>query len=181
MTSVPSIRIASLNGAPIRPESDYVLYWMIASRRATWNFGLDRAIELAREHNKPLVVLEALRCGYKWASDRIHRFVMQGMAANRRSFSKSPIQYYAYVERKPGDGSGLLEALGENAVAIVTDDLPCFFLPRMTSQVAQRLPIAMEAVDSNGMLPLRAADKVFARAYDFRRWLQKNLLPYVSE
>lgn len=181
MKSVPAVRMNNLNDSPVRPELDYVLYWMIASRRSSWNYGLDRALELSRELNKPLLVLEALRCGYDWASDRIHRFVMQGMADNRAGFAKSPVRYYAYIERKPGDGSGLLEAMAAQAVAVVTDDFPCFFLPRMTGQVAQRLPVAMEAVDSNGILPLRATDRVFARAYDFRRWLQKNLTPYLLE
>ena len=48
---------------------------MIASRRVTWNFALDRAVEWAEKLQKPLVILEALRCGYPWASDRMHRFV----------------------------------------------------------------------------------------------------------
>ena len=36
----------------------------------------------ARRLRRPLVVLEALRCGYPWASDRLHRFVLDGMADN---------------------------------------------------------------------------------------------------
>ena len=55
---------------------------MIASRRVTWNFALDRAVEWTEKLQKPLVVLEALRCGYPWASDRIHRFALDGMAEN---------------------------------------------------------------------------------------------------
>ena len=33
----------------------------------------------------------------------------------------------------------------------------------------------LEAVDSNGLLPLRAADHAYIRAFDFRRYLQKVL------
>ncbi|MGH8071665.1 MAG: hypothetical protein ACRERE_41815 [Candidatus Entotheonellia bacterium] len=79
---VPAIPIRDCNGAPLRPAAAYVLYWMIAARRSRWNFVLDRAIELAREFGKPLVVLEALRCAHRWASDRIHRFVLDGMHDN---------------------------------------------------------------------------------------------------
>ena len=39
----------------------------------------------------------------------------------------------------------------------------------------------LELVDSNGILPMRAANKVFARAHDFRRFLQKNLRPHLLE
>ena len=38
-----------------------------------------------------------------------------------------------------------------------------------------------ELVDSNGILPLRATEKVFLRAFDFRRFLQNNLLPHLAE
>lgn len=181
MNATPDIRVRRLNDAPIQQDADYVIYWMIANRRPAWNYSLDRAIELAKDLNKPLLVLEALRSGYPWASDRIHRFVMQGMADNRKSFQDSSIRYYAYVEPELGKGAGLLEALADRAAIVVTDDFPCFFLPRMISQTAGRLPVTMEAVDSNGVLPMRAADRVFARAYDFRRWLQKNLAPHLTE
>ena len=46
------------------------------------SFALDRAVGWARELGKPLVILEALRVGYPWASDRLHRFVLDGMADN---------------------------------------------------------------------------------------------------
>jgi deoxyribodipyrimidine photo-lyase len=46
----------------VRANADFVLYWMTAFRRLHWNFALDRAIELAQELKRPLVVLEALRC-----------------------------------------------------------------------------------------------------------------------
>jgi deoxyribodipyrimidine photo-lyase len=57
----------------------------------------------------------------------------------------------------------------------VSDDFPCFFLPHMTKAAAEQVPVRMELVDSNGLLPMRAAEKAYARAVDFRRFLQKNL------
>jgi deoxyribodipyrimidine photo-lyase len=181
MFSVPTERIRELNDRPIRPEGDFVLYWMVANRRPHWNYSLDRAVEHCLELNKPLLVLEALRCGYRWASDRIHRFVIQGMADNRNSFRDTPARYYAYLEASGGAGAGLLSALAESAAVIVTDDFPCFFLPRMVSAAAEQTPVQMEAVDSNGMFPLQGTDRVFARAFDFRRHLQKTLPPFLSQ
>ena len=81
---VPATRIRARNAAPVRAGGDYVLYWMIAARRADWNFALDRAVERARELSKPLLVLEPLRAGYPWAGDRLHRFVLDGMADTAR-------------------------------------------------------------------------------------------------
>ena len=171
----PEIRIRRLNARAVNPNGDYVLYWMIANRRTRWNFSLERAVEHATELNKPLVVLEALRSGYRWASDRMHRFVLQGMADNRNRLEDANATYYAYVEPEAGHGSGLLDALASKASLVVTDDFPCFFIPRMLKLVAPRMPVLMEAVDSNGILPLRAASQVYPTAYAFRRFLQKEL------
>lgn len=179
--SVPQIRIRTVNDQPVRGDGDFVLYWMIAFRRSTWNFALQRAVELSQQLKKPLVILEALRCDYRWASDRLHRFVLQGMQANRAAFAKKPVLYYPYVEPKQGAGHGLLAALGNSACAIVTDDFPCFFLPRMIDVVGRRAPICFEAIDSNGILPMRATDVVFTTAHAFRRFLQKELPNHFEE
>ena len=178
---VPEIRIRSANDAPINSGGEFVLYWMIAHRRVTSNFGLQQAIDRAKELGKPLVIFEVLRCRYQWASDRIHQFVIDGMRDNIRSCSEQNVAYFPHLERRHGESSGLLESLASRAAIVVTDDFPCFFLPRMVAAVAKRMPVHLECVDSNGLLPMRAADKVFARAYDFRRFLQKNLRPHLSE
>ncbi|MCK6446616.1 MAG: deoxyribodipyrimidine photolyase [Planctomycetes bacterium] len=177
---VPAARRLPKNDAPLRPERDFVLYWMVAARRARSNFGLERAVELARELEKPLVVLEALRCDYQWASARHHAFVLQGMRANRDAFAKHSVAYLPFVERERGEGKGLLLALAKRAAAVVTDDYPCFFLPRMVARAAERLDVALEAVDSNGLLPLAATNATFPTAYAFRRHLQKTLAPHLA-
>jgi deoxyribodipyrimidine photo-lyase len=180
LSVISEIRIDACNDLPIRPQNDFVLYWMIASRRIHWNFALDYSIERARELNKPLVILEALRCDYPWASDRIHRFVLDGMAEKSRGLEAGGILYYPYVERAIGQGKGLLIALSKYACQIVTDDFPCFFLPRMVESAAKQVGVRLEKVDSNGLLPLRASDQVFATAHSFRRFLQKNLPLHLS-
>ena len=178
---VPEIRVSVKNGAPVRPERDYVLYWMIAARRAHYNFALDRAVAAAIELRRPLVVLEAIRCDYRWASDRLHRFVLDGMADNARAFAAAHVAYHPYVEPAPRAGSGLVEALSRKACLVVTDDFPCFFLPRMVEAAARRVDVRLEAVDSNGLLPVRDADRVFPTAYAFRRFLQKMLPRHLGD
>jgi deoxyribodipyrimidine photo-lyase len=179
--SVPELRVRKVNNAPVNEKGDFVLYWMIAFRRTEWNYSLQRAVDWAKELNKPLIVLEALRCGYQWASDRLHRFILDGMAENARSLKKSKVLYYPYVEAEKGEGKGLIEALAQKSCVVITDDYPAFFLPRMIAAVSQRLPVLLEQVDSNGLLPMRAADKVFTTAFAFRRFLQKNLPAYLTE
>lgn len=173
--AVPSLRVRAANDRPLRRDGRHVLYWMTAQRRAGWNFALQRAVAHAQALGRPLIVLEALRCGYRWASDRLHAFVLQGMADNARAFAAHGVAYHPYVEPEPGAGRGLLAALAADACVVVTDDFPCFFLPRMLAAAAPRLPVLVEAVDGNGLLPLRAATTTSPSAYAFRRLLQKTL------
>lgn len=178
---LPAVRLRTLNERPVRPDGEYVLYWMTAFRRGAWNFALDRAVQQAQQMGRPLVILEALRSGYRWASDRIHQFVIEGMWENESWFARKPVTYYPYLEPEPGAGSGLLAALAARACLVVTDDYPCFFLPRMTALTARKVPVRMETVDSNGLYPLRATDREFTVAHSFRRHLQKELLPHLLD
>jgi deoxyribodipyrimidine photo-lyase len=177
---VPAARLEACNQASVNSKGKYVLYWMIGYRRTGWNFSLDRAVAQAQELNRPLVIVEALRCAYPWASDRLHRFVLQGMAENNRRLARAPALYYPYVEPSLGAGKGLLETLARRACLVVTDDFPCFFLPQMVARAARRIPVRLEKIDSNGLLPLRVADRAFKTAHSFRRFLQLNLLPHLS-
>ena len=80
---VPPIRIRPVNDAPVRSGRAYVLYWMIAARRRARQLRPGaRGRAGASSCGRPLVVFEPLRVGYRWASDRLHAFVLQGMADN---------------------------------------------------------------------------------------------------
>ena len=136
---------------------------------------MQRAARWARRLDRPLLVLEALRVDYPWASARLHAFILQGMRANRDALVHSPASYYPYVETAPGQGKGLLAALAEQACVVVCDQFPCFFIPRMLEAAARQVRVKMEAVDSCGLLPLAKPGREFSRAYDFRRFVQHNL------
>ena len=164
----------------MRGDGEFVLYWMTTARRSGWNFGLQHAANLALELHRPLVILEALRCDYRWASERLHAFVIDGMEDNAASFAPRRVLYRCYVEPSPGAGRGLIESLAEDACLVVTDDFPAFFIPRMLDAVESRLRVRLERVDSNGLLPIRATNRVFTVAHSFRRYLQKELSPHLS-
>jgi len=182
-TSVPSLRIRVINDATANGHGngEYVLYWMTTFRRGESNFALQRAVELGRELNCPVLVFEALRVGYRWANDRLHHFVIQGMSDNQAYFAKRGTTYFPYLEKAASEGSGLLAALAKSAGAVIGDDFPCFFLPAMTRAPARQIHCRFELVDSNGLLPMRATDQVFVRAHYFRRYLHKHLRPHLED
>jgi len=131
----------------------------------------------ASELRKPLLVIEPLICTYPWASHRFHRFVIDGMQDNQRDFSKSAATYMPVVERSRGEVRKLFRRLERRACLIVTDDFPAFEVPRWISAMAAASNVAVESVDSNGILPMRAAPRVFKTAASFRRYTQKYPQP----
>lgn len=180
-TAVPPARIRKVNREELNREGDYVLYWMTAFRRTGYNYSLQRAVEWCRELQRPLVILEALRCGYPWASDRLHRFVIEGMVDSAVSIKRKGVLYYPYLEPRTGQGKELLKTLSEKACLIVTDDFPCFFMPKMLKAASKKIKVLMEAVDSNGILPMNAGQNEFKTAYSFRRFLQKVLPSHIHD
>lgn len=177
---VPSDRIVQLNDRQPRGDGEFVLYWMIAHRRPHWNHALERAIELAQELRRPLLVLEYLRSGHAFSCDRVHRLLIDGMAANRAALARSAACYVAYVEPRAGAGAAVLRGLAARAAAVVTDTFPCYLHPRMAAAFAAECPVRTEAVDANGLLPLQATAAASQRAVDFRRVLQRGLRPHLG-
>ena len=179
---VPRSRIRAINAAPVRPDRAVVLYWMTAARRARANYGLEQALDHARSLHKPLIVLEALRLDHAWASVRFHQFVLDGMHDNRDALGgHAGVTYYPYMEPERGAGRGLLNALAAQAAVVVTDDFPCFFLPAMVNAAGRRLDVRLEAIDSNGLIPVRAFDRVFPTAHAFRRAWQQVIATHLAE
>lgn len=178
---IPSPRIRVLKEGEKRSTRSFVLYWMTAARRTCWNFALDRAVAHAQELGKGLVVLETLDCGGRWNSERSHQFVLQGMVENAARLRETPLRYYPYVADKDGAAAELAAALARHACVVVTDDFPIRETTQQTAAAAQAMEVLAEAVDSNGLLPLRAADKTFPTAYAFRRFVQSELPAHLDE
>lgn len=181
LEGIPKTRLREANDKAPNTDGKFILYWMIAFRRTRYNFALEHAVNLSQETGKPLLVLEPLRVGYEWASDRFHRFIIQGMQDNAARFDEAGVTYFPYVEEQAGDGKGLIEALAADAYSIVTDDFPCFFHPRMIGSIGKRLNIPLTLIDSNCLMPLSIADKTFTVAHSYRRWMQKTLPKQLEE
>jgi deoxyribodipyrimidine photo-lyase len=181
MPSVPALRITKLNSVQPRADGDFVVYWMTAYRRTRFNFAIQRAVEWSNKLKRPLVILEAIRSHYRWNSDRFHRFILDGMVDNAVATKNSKAFYYPYVELKNRDGQGLLEKLAKQACIIVADDFPCFFHPSLYHRIAKGWSCAVELVDSNGILPMRATDRTFTVAHSYRRYMQKEIVNHLDD
>ncbi|MCX7999667.1 MAG: deoxyribodipyrimidine photolyase, partial [Leptospiraceae bacterium] len=99
-------RVIEINKHSLNIKGKFILYWMQAYRRLEYNHALDYAIYLAREQKKPLVIYEGLRMDYPWNSERIHRFILEGMQENHQTAKKKGFTYWAFVETKNRPAKG---------------------------------------------------------------------------
>jgi deoxyribodipyrimidine photo-lyase len=161
----------------MRPAREFVLYWMTEARRTRWNRALTRSLALAQSLGRPLLVLEALRCGDRYASARTHRFLLDGMLDQGARLEAAGVAYYPYVEPVPGAGDGLPVALAERACAVVTDAPPRAHLARLRERVAKQAEVRVESVDGTGLLPRAAIRDTLADPIAFRRRFRAALPP----
>ena len=152
--SLNQSRLRRANDRPIARDGEYVLYWMQAFRRLRHNHALDYACKCARELGKPLVVYEGLRHDYPWASERHHRFVLEGMRDHRAAAAKLGISYWPFVGSPDAPGRGLVRSLAGRACLVVTDDWPCFVVPAQIEALARKTDRAVFAVDASSVVPL---------------------------
>lgn len=101
-----------------------MLYWMQAYRRLHHSHALDYALRCAGELGKPLVVLEALRADYPWASRRTHRFVLDGMRDNAEDARGLGLNYWPFVATPHAPGRGLLRELSDRACLVAPTTSP---------------------------------------------------------
>ena len=170
-----SSRVTKLNDSKVNTKGRYVLYWMQMFKRASHNYALNFAIQMANEHKLPLVVYEGLKFYYPWTNDRLHTFILEGVAEKQAEFSNRGIRYIFYLQRNDRDPKHTVAQLAREAALLVTDDYPCFIIPDHNERVAQ-LNLPVYAVDANGMVPLSALPKEEYAAYTIRPRIQR-LLP----
>jgi deoxyribodipyrimidine photo-lyase len=149
-------------------------------KRTHYNHALNFAIEQANERKLPLVVYEGLKYYYPWASDRIHTFILEGVAEKRAAFQRLGIRYVFYLQKDENAPQQTVARLAKDAALIVTDDFPCFIIPQHNAAIAKKAVIPVLAVDSNGVVPLSRFEKEEFAARTIRPKIKKMLGDYLK-
>ena len=175
-----SQRVSQLNNHPDNQQGRYVLYWMQMFKRIDDNDALNFAIQQANERDLPLVVYEGLKFYYPWANDRIHTFILEGVAEKRTEFARRGIRYIFFLQRDEHDSRDTVARLAAAAALLVTDDYPCFIIPEHNQRIVEQVSLPVFAVDSNGVIPLSCYLREEYAAYTIRPKIKKLLPEYLG-
>lgn len=176
MKNFNSNRVFSNNNHEYNPEGDYVLYWMSINRRLNYNFALEYAVGWANKLGKPLLIYEGLSCDIPWASDRFHKFLIEGMIESAEFCDKHGFNYYGFVETTPQQGTGLVEELTKKACLVIADEYPVYIIKPYNRLISSKVNIPWITVDSNGLIPLKSSEKAPYSAFIFRKNMQRLFL-----
>ena len=154
-----------------RGNGAYVLYVLDGNLRTRENQALDAALTLANAHALPLVVLAELREDQPYASDRHHRFQLEGLRDVQRTLTALGVRVCVHVHR-PGKRADAAGQLAGVAALSVVDDVPT----RPYRLRRERLLASVEAagggpvlaVDASCLVPMRQVGRAYDRAFKFR-------------
>jgi photolyase PhrII len=161
------------NERAIPEDGEFVVYWMRTAVRGHENPALEVAAAYARRLALPFFVYHALDERYPHASDRHHRFILEGARDVAGELAKANIGYALHVAR-PGHRGDYLRQLGRRAALLVTEELPVEPLRTWTEGLARDLPAPVISVDTACVLPMPRVRKAYTRAFEFRRATQKD-------
>ena len=166
--SVEIERVQKLNDMPDRPDRKYVVYWSGANRRVDANHGLLYAVEVANRLRLPVLFYEGLSCTYPQANDRIHTFILEGVAETAKRLKKAGIGYCFNLRQRKEDPANAFTEIARDAAAIVADDYPTFYPRMLNARIPSEVDVAYYAVDSSCVVPMQVHTKREWAAYTIR-------------
>lgn len=168
-------RVHKLNEREVRPDGEYVLYWLRWNRRAESNHALAFAAGLANRLNLPLLVLESLGSRDPYANDRRHTFVLEGVAETAARLRRLGAGYQFHLARRKSEGDRVVYEAAQKATAVVTDGYP-----ETLAGPTAVFDVQAYAVDSSCVVPTNCIEARSYAAYSIRPKIQRLLPQYLK-
>lgn len=154
-----ALRSSPLNELRLRPEGEYVLYWMQSTQRFEENWALRQATLEADRLGKPLVIYQGLNPHYEHANARTHAMIVGNAVELGRRAAAVGYTYLFHLRETVAGDNRVLDRLAARAVLVVTDDFPTAGVSRRSARVAVRLGCRLLAVESHAVVPAAAFQK----------------------
>jgi len=140
---------------------------MRTAMRIDENPCLDAALAYAEKVKKPLLVYQGLSERYRYASDRHHRFILEGVRDLQRQCTDQKIHYLFHLERE-GFRAPRLKELAQKSVALFTEDMPSAPASTFLEALKPALDCPIFCVDTACVVPMQLLGKAFTRAFEYR-------------
>ncbi|MCH2179564.1 MAG: FAD-dependent oxidoreductase [Mariniblastus sp.] len=144
-----------------------VLYWMRTAVRADENPALDVACHIACSQNLPLLVYYSISNIEGFASDRHHRFMLQGARDVQQQFATNQTSFAFQLVRGDEEVEHFMTLVSRSA-AIVTEEMPVDPQRQSLESLIQSTSVPVISVDTACVAPMRLIKKPFTRAFQFR-------------
>lgn len=165
-TQIEPERIRHLNDHEADADGRFVLYWMQASQRAVHNPALEHAIQLANEHEVPLVVGATIIADYPEASARHFAFMLGGLGRALREVEGRGATVRV-VEGAPVES---VVSLADGATLVVCDRGYLRHQRSWRSDLADALDMPLIQVEGDVVVPVdEVSDKQETAARTIRK------------
>ncbi|MEM7227647.1 MAG: FAD-dependent oxidoreductase [Planctomycetota bacterium] len=160
-------RTIVMNDRDVRTTGEFVLCWLHHAVRDHENPVLDVAITLGNALKRPVLVYLGLAGAHPYNSDRHHMFILQGARDLVAGLRERGVASIVHCPDEPQHESPI-RALIRSCCLMVTEDFPVPPMSRWTVRHASDSPVAVAAVDSSCLMPMRMLERRFTRAFKFR-------------
>ena len=150
-----------------------MLCWLQQALRANDNPVIDAAIRLGNELGLPVLACQGLREDYPYASDRLHRFILDAGRDLAVGCAERNIACVQFIDRADKREKGLVYRLAAASAALVVKDQPGFVAQWQTERVASKLQTAVFAVNAACLVPPGALEQGVGTTSAFRRRHEK--------
>jgi deoxyribodipyrimidine photo-lyase len=169
-------RIRVLREEPVR-AGKYVLYWMQASQRVSFNFALEYAIERANELSLPPLVCFGLMDDYPEANERHYAFLLEGLRDVEEELRDRGIRFVV----KRGQPAEVAIHFARHAALLVCDRGYTRFQKQWREKAASAAGCRVVQVESDVVVPVEtASDHQEFGARTIRPRLHKVMEQYLT-
>ncbi len=142
-------RIKKLNQKEVK-KGAYVLYWMQASQRASYNHALEYAVLKANELRRPLIVFFGITDHFPEANERHYAFMLEGLREVKQGLQERGIQM-VILHQSPE--LGVLK-IAKRASLVIVDRGYLRIQKQWRKWVATRLECPLIQVESDAIVPI---------------------------
>ncbi|MGL4358132.1 deoxyribodipyrimidine photo-lyase [Cetobacterium sp.] len=145
----------------------YIVYWMQETQRVSYNFSLEKAIEVANESKLPLYVMFNYIKNYPEASERHFKFMLQGLKDVHDILKKYGIRFILLE----GDLQKNILEISKDAQVLIWDKSYLRSQRSSREKLLKKLNVTTIEVENNVVVPVEVAS--FKEEYSAKTFRDK--------